>query len=291
MHQIITNIIVTGLIYSVFVLAIVLTFRIIGFADLTIEGSFSMGGAIIAMLINSDFNPVIGMLFAFLGGAVAGFATAALHCFLRINKLLSGIITLSILFTVNIRIMGRPNFPILNKITLFDYFDNKFIQIIILLVIAGFVFLFLYWLLSTKFGLHLRTTGENSKLLKKSGYNPTKYIIIGLVLSNGFIALSGSMLAQIQGFSDINMSGGLLITVITSLLVGEKIIKPTSVLKLLFAAVTGAFIFQFVIGFALKFNINPWDLKLLVALLFIIILVIEKLKKKTDQRNIGADFI
>jgi len=264
----------------------------IGFADLTIEGSFSLGAAILAILVKLGIHPLAALIVSMLIGGIAGFFTAAMHCFLGINKLLSGIIMLTILYTVNLRIMGRPNFPLLDTKLLFDYFPTKEYKVLFLFLLVLCIFVFLLWFLSTKFGLYLRATGENPSVIKKSGFNPNIFILTGLVIANGLIAFCGGVMAQFQGFSDINMGGGLLVSMLTSLIIGENILKPTSILKLLLAALIGAVIFQAIIAVCLRLGIHPWDLKLAIGIFFVLTLTIEKLKKNEGQnQNIGSDFI
>lgn len=281
-----------GMIYGIVTLALVISFRIIGFADLTIEGSFSLGGAIAAVSLNADLDPVTAVLLAILAGGIAGFFTAAIHCFIGINKLISGIITLTILYTANLRIMEKPNFQLLDIQLLFDSAQTPHGKLFMLMAIMAIVFVFLLWLLSTNFGLYLRATGENLSVVQKAGFNPKFFIIAGLILSNGLVAMSGAILAQVQGFSDISMGGGLLIGMLASLLIGENILPPTSVFRLLSAALIGAIAFQAIISIALRLGIHPWDLKLAIGIFFVLTLMMEKIKnRKKINLNIGSDFL
>jgi putative ABC transport system permease protein len=281
-----------GMIYGIVTLALVISFRIIGFADLTIEGSFSLGGAVAAVSLHANLDPVTAVLLSILAGGIAGFFTAAIHCFIGINKLISGIITLTILYTANLRIMEKPNFQLLDIQLLFDSAQTPHGKLFMLMAIMAIVFVFLLWLLSTNFGLHLRATGENLSVVQKAGFNPKFFIIVGLILSNGLVAMSGAILAQVQGFSDISMGGGLLIGMLASLLIGENILPPTSVFRLLAAALIGAIAFQAIISIALRLGIHPWDLKLAIGIFFVLTLMMEKIKnRKKLNLNIGSDFL
>ena len=280
-----------GIIFSIFVLGMIFSFRLLGFADLTIEGSFTMGGAIFSILSISGINPVFAFLLSILGGGLAGFATASLHCFLGINKLLSGIITLTLLYTLNLRIMGKSNLFI-DTPTLFSLVSYPWFDKVVLVFLCIVVFSLAKLLLSTNFGLYLRATGENDGLIRKLNYNPNKFIVIGLIISNALIAMSGSLFAQYVGYNDIGSGQGMLVSMLTAMIVGENIINPSSINRQLLAAFVGAIIFQFIYSFALEIGVNPIDLKFLIGVLLISFLAFAKYSsRKKINKNIGCDFI
>ena len=190
------DILFLSLMFSIFVGGITISFRLLGFADLTIEGSFTLGGAVCAVLLSNGTNPVLSMLIAIIIGSIAGLATASIHCFLKINKLLSGIIVLSMLYSVNLLVMTGPNVPLRGASTVFHYFDSNLASLLFMFIITALIFVILWWFLSTKFGLFLRATGENEKVVIRNGYHRNWFIITGLVISNGLIALSGAFFAQ-----------------------------------------------------------------------------------------------
>lgn len=184
-----------GIILSLFVLGMIVSFRLLGFADLTIEGSFTTGGAIFAILVGSGVNPILSISLSIIGGGVAGLLTASLHCYAGINKLLSGIITLTMLYTANLRIMGRSNIYI-EQTTILNFIKEPYYEILVLLTIGIAIFVLIKFFLSTNFGLYLRATGENESFVKNLKSNPKKFIIVGLIISNSLIALSGCLFAQ-----------------------------------------------------------------------------------------------
>lgn len=280
-----------GFIFSIFVLGMVISFRLLGFADLTIEGSFTSGGAIFAILLSCGINPVISMLVAIGGGGFAGLITASLNCFAGINKLLSGIITLTMLYTVNLRIMGRSNM-FLEKTTVLNYYDQPSVEFIILLAICLIVLILVKLFLSTNFGLYLRATGENELFIKNLKENPRKFIIIGLVISNSLIALSGCLFAQFVGYSDIGNGYGMLVSMLTAMIIGENILRPTTLDKQIISALIGAIAFQLLYSLALEAGVNPIDLKIIIGILLIFFIVLSKFGSKNKQsKNIGTNFI
>jgi putative ABC transport system permease protein len=280
-----------GIIFSIFVLGMIISFRLLGFADLTIEGSFTTGGAIYAITLNSGFNPFIALLLSISGGGIAGFFTAALHCYAGINKLISGIITLTILYTVNLRIMGRSNLYLENA-SLLNIVDNTWFELILLFLICTTVFVIVKLFLSTNFGLYLRATGENETFVKNLKVKPLKFIITGMVISNGLIALSGCLFTQYVGYSDIGNGYGMLISMLTAMIIGENILRPTTMNRLIITALIGAISFQFLYTIALEIGVKPVDLKIMIGFLLIAILIFTKIYNKGKlSKNIGASFI
>ena len=285
------GIIELAFIFSIFVLGMIISFRLLGFADLTIEGSFTSGGAIFAILLSNGINPYLSFLMAILGGGIAGLCTASLHCYAGINKLLSGIITLTMLYTVNLRIMGRSNMYMGNT-TMLNLFKQPWFEFSLLLLICLMIFLLVKLLLSTNIGLFLRATGENEVFVRNLKENPKKFIILGLVVSNSLIALSGCLFAQYVGYSDIGIGQGMLVSMLTAMIIGENIVRPTTLNRQIISSFFGAVVFQFLYSLALEIGVNPIDLKIMIGLLLISFLVFAKYSYKGGQsKNIGANFL
>jgi putative ABC transport system permease protein len=230
-------------------------------------------------------------LLAILGGGIAGLCTASLHCYAGINKLLSGIITLTMLYTVNLRIMGRSNMYMGNT-TMLNLFKQPWFEFSLLLLICLMIFLLVKLLLSTNIGLFLRATGENEVFVRNLKENPKKFIILGLVVSNSLIALSGCLFAQYVGYSDIGIGQGMLVSMLTAMIIGENIVRPTTLNRQIISSFFGAVVFQFLYSLALEIGVNPIDLKIMIGLLLISFLVFAKYSYKGGQsKNIGANFL
>lgn len=280
-----------GIIFSLFVLGMILSFRLLGFADLTIEGSFTTGGAIFAILLSNGINPFLSILISIIGGGVAGLLTASLHCYAGINKLLSGIITLTMLYTANLRIMGRSNIYI-EQTSVLNYINEPWYEFFVLLIIGVAIFILIKFFLSTNFGLYLRATGENESFVKNLKSNPKKFIIVGLIISNSLIALSGCLFAQYVGYSDIGNGNGMLVSMLTAMIIGENIVRPTTLNRQIISAIIGAISFQFLYSSALQLGVKPIDLKIMIGILLIAFLILTKYGYKGKQsKNIGANFI
>jgi putative ABC transport system permease protein len=285
------GIIELGIIFSIFVLGMIISFRLLGFADLTIEGSFTTGGAIFAITLNSGLNPFLSLILAILGGGIAGLFTAALHCFAGINKLISGIITLTMLYTVNLRIMGRSNLYLENT-TVLNISDSPWFELLLLVIVCTVVFVIVKLFLSTNFGLYLRATGENETFVKNLKVKPLKFIIVGMTISNALIALSGCLFTQYVGYSDIGNGYGMLVSMLTAMIIGENIIRPTTLNRLILTALLGAITFQFLYTLALEIGVKPVDLKIMIGFLLIAILVFTKVYDRGRlSKNIGTSFI
>ncbi|MCK9436630.1 MAG: hypothetical protein M0Q12_05420 [Synergistaceae bacterium] len=285
------GIIEMGIIFSLFVLGMILSFRLLGFADLTIEGSFTTGGAIFAILLSNGINPFLSILISIIGGGVAGLLTASLHCYAGINKLLSGIITLTMLYTANLRIMGRSNIYI-EQTSVLNYINEPWYEFFVLLIIGVAIFILIKFFLSTNFGLYLRATGENESFVKNLKSNPKKFIIVGLIISNSLIALSGCLFAQYVGYSDIGNGNGMLVSMLTAMIIGENIVRPTTLNRQIISAIIGAISFQLLYSSALQLGLKPIDLKIMIGILLIAFLILTKYGYKGKQsKNIGANFI
>lgn len=279
-----------GLLYSLAVLGFSFSLRMLAYADLTLEGSFVLGGVVTAVILREGQAVAWTLPAALLAGGLAGLLTASQHCFLRINKLLSGIITLAILYSLNLRIQGRPNESFYGLETVFDLLPVNANQLWCIVPISLVMFGLCWWLLNTRWGLFLRACGENENVVQKAGYDRRWFILVGIALSNALIALSGCLFSQYMGFSDINIGGGLIVIALTSLILGEIIFRPTTVTGFLLAIITGSVLCQLINTTCLYLNLHPSDHKGIVGLLLIGLIYFRKLiAQRQTKKPIGAE--
>ena len=281
------NTMILGLLYGLLVLGVFLTFRILNYADLTVDGSLPLGAAITATLIFNGTNPFLATLLAIPLGAAAGFITGILHTRFSITPLLSGILTMIGLYSINLRIMGRPNIPLLRHNTVFDLFSSAtglsdfLSQTVITLAVIVLSVIGLYLFLHTELGQALRGTGDNEVMLRSLGVNTDRMKIMGLAVSNALVALSGALIAQYQGFADINMGIGTIIIGLASVIIGEVALGVRSILGRLSAVVAGSILYRLAIALVLRIHfIEYTDLKLFTALLVTIALISPEISKK-----------
>jgi putative ABC transport system permease protein len=279
-----------GAVYGIAVLGLVMSFRITGCADLTMESSFTTGAAVNAVWIVAGLPAPLALLAGAGAGAIAGFCTASLHVRGGIKKLLSGIIMMTVLFSVNLRIMGRSNLPILGLPAVTDAFESAAGRALFMLAAFGSVLVATWYLLSTPFGHLLRATGESPRVVTKLGRNTAVYTVIGLMLANSLVALSGGLVAQSQGFSDVGMGVGLIVSAFASLVIGEALLPPHNVPRLLAGALVGCVIYQSALAIGLRLGISPWDLKIATGALLALAVIGKGTLGKSDVRlNIGTD--
>lgn len=276
-----------GLVYGFVAIGVYITFRVLAFPDLTVDGSFPLGGAVAAILIINGVNPWLATLGALGAGLVAGLGTSLLNTKLRINALLSGILMMVALYSINLMIMGRANIPLLREVTIFEQVAQFFntsttvtLAIIFAAILATIILAILNWFLHTEIGLALRATGENQQMVRGLGGDTDMTTILGVSISNGLVALSGAVIAQNQGFSDVGMGIGMIILGLASVIIGEGIFRPKNVTAILLAVVGGAFIYRLFIGVALRLGLPPTNLKLITAVLVIIALAVPYVQKK-----------
>lgn len=281
-----------GLLFAIMALGVYLTFRILNFPDLTVDGSFALGGAIGAKLIIDGFNPITATIIAMIAGAAAGAITGILTTKGKINGLLAGILTMIALYSVNLRIMDRANLPLLREDTLYTYvqdlhFPNLAIGGYTLLTgiaIVFFVFVMVMkvvidWFMHTQIGLGLRATGDNPAMIRSFGINTDSTTIIGLALSNALVALSGALVAQYQGFADVGMGIGMIVIGLASVIVGEVIFGSSSIFRATLAVLLGSVVYRLVIALALRAGLSPSDMKLITAVLVILALTLPNMVK------------
>lgn len=294
-----------GLILSLLALGVYISFRIFSFPDITTEGSITMGAAIAAILLVKGCNPILATVIAFAGGMAAGATTGILHTKFKIHGLLSGILVMTALYSVNLHIMGKSNVPLLSETTLATYADQfgqkitghepfKFlhweigvhdasvlIASFIGIVVIGFL---LYLFFRTNLGTSMRATGDNPQMIRALGVNVESRIVLGLALSNGLVALSGALLAQYQGFADVQMGIGMVVWGLASVIIGEALVGSTSLGLLITGAVMGSVLFRLLVAIALRWGLNPNDLKLITAIFVFVALVLPNVMRKLKKK-------
>lgn len=295
-----------GLIYAVMALGVYLTFKILDFPDLTVDGSFTTGAATAAVMIVNGSDPLLAMLVAFLAGCAAGLITGLLHAKGNINPLLSGILTMLALYSINLRIMGQANVPLLGEETVISKLNDGYaslrdnamtwlpdgslkgswVSVVLLIVVVLVIKLVLDWLLSTDMGLALQATGDNEDMVRSYGVSTDRMKIIGLMLSNGLVALCGSLVAQFQGAADISMGIGLILVGLASVILGQAIFGTRNVFVATAAAAAGSVIYQLAIHLALEAGLNPNDMKLISAILVVAALLLPQWKGFNRLKNL-----
>jgi putative ABC transport system permease protein len=276
------------------VIGVYLTFRILDFPDLTVDGSLPLGAAISAVAITSGINPFLSLFFALAGGFIAGMVTAFLNTKFKILHLLASILTMIALYSINIRIMSGPNVALLGVDTVFDSVTrlgvpSHYAGLIIFGGFALLVLFFIIWFLSTELGQAVLATGDNPQMIRSLGVNTGTIIILGVGLSNGLVALSGALVAQNQGAADVGMGIGTIVAGLASVIIGETVFGCRTMGRAFTAALLGSIVYRLAIALALglefgTFRFNPSDLNLITALLVIGALITPNLKKRLIQR-------
>ncbi|AYB43638.1 ABC transporter permease [Virgibacillus sp. LDC1] len=271
-----------GLLYALMALGVYITFRILDFPDLTVDGSFTTGAAIAAILITNGVNPWLATLAAFAGGMLAGICTGLLHTKGKINGLLSGIIMMIALYSINMRIMGKPNISLSQEANIFGSIDPIYIMLVI--VIIGKLLLDAFF--RTDLGLALRATGDNKRMIRSFGANTDTTTILGLSISNGLVALSGAVVAQQSSFADISSGIGMIVIGLASVIIGEAVLGTGSVFRTTLAVVCGSIIYRIVVAAAYEIEwLEASDLKLITAIIVIIALVVPTINRAMKQRS------
>lgn len=271
-----------GFLYALMSMGVYITFRILNFPDLTVDGSFTTGASIAAVMMINGYAPWSSSLAAFIGGLAAGACTGILHTKGKINGLLSGILMMIALYSINLRIMGQPNTSLRGSDTLFADISPLIMMPIFVLVIKLLLDLFLH----SDFGLALRATGDNPLMIKSLGVNTDHTKIFGVSLSNGLVALSGAMIAQQSGFADISMGIGMIVIGLASVIIGEAIFGAGTVFRATLAVILGSIIYRIVVAIALRVEwFDASDLKVITALIVIVALVLPTLQRKMAQKK------
>ncbi len=271
-----------GIIWGIMAIGVFITFRILDFADLTVDGSFATGGCTYAILLSVGFPAAPAFLIAFLAGTLAGLITALLHCYLGIPGILAGILTQLMLWSINLKILGRAILNVANRDSLIslNMSSGVYTTIPIVLGIALAIIILLYWFFGTKFGSSIRSTGSNPDMSKANGININSRKIVALMLSNGIVALGGAILAQFQGSAEINMGRGAIVIGLAAIIIGSTIgakLSKNFAVSLLFV-LAGGIIYFFVYQLIVFFTNEPELLKMLSAIVVAIFLAIPYIK-------------
>lgn len=285
-----------GIVFGLMSLGVYLTFRVLDFPDLSVDGTLPLGAAVSAAMIHAGGNPQLSLIAAMAAGMAAGAVTAVISTKLRILNLLAGILTMIALYSINIRIMGAPNLALLNRPTVFDALQGLGIPphvlplaldaVVLLVLLIG-----LERFLHTSFGLALRATGDNPRMVAAQGFNTHTAIIVGVALSNGMVALSGALLAQSFGSADVGMGLGTIIAGLASVIIGETLVGERTVLVALVSVLLGSVLYRLAIAAALSFrfgsiSLEPSDLNLITALLVALALAFPQVRRRLKGRAI-----
>ena len=296
-----------GLILSVLALGVYISFRIFDFPDITAEGSITLGAAVAATLLVAGVNPIAATAAAFCAGMAAGSVTGVLHTKFKINGLLSGILVMTALYSVNLHVMGRSNVPLLSSTTFGNYAEDAarvlgitatsvellgwdvsvrdasiFVGVFGAIVIMGFL---LDRFFRTHLGTAMRATGDNSQMIRALGVDVGAMVILGLAVSNGLIAVSGALLAQYQGFADVQMGIGMLVWGLASVIIGEALVGVRSLGLSIVGTIMGSVLFRLLVAMALRWGVDPNDLKLITAVFVFGALVLPSLLGKLRSRK------
>lgn len=290
-----------GLILSLLALGIYISYRVFDIADITADGSITLGASICAVLIVRGANPLLATLAGFAGGLAAGTITGILQARFRINALLSGILVMTGLYSVNLHVMGKSNVPLLSGTSLTTWADRlgqtwssssdvdllgwlvsarDLVTLLAMLGVVIAVSLALYCFFRTELGTAMRAAGDNQQMIRALGVNVERYRIMGLALSNGLVALSGALLAQYQGFADAQMGIGMVVWGLASVIIGESLTGSRSLGLAIYGAVAGSVLFRLLVAMALRWGLNPNDLKLVTALFVFAALVLPQVLRR-----------
>ncbi|RKQ33459.1 ABC transporter permease [Oceanobacillus halophilus] len=301
----------SGIIYAIMALGVYLTFRVLDFPDLTVEGSFVTGAAVAAFSIINGIPPIIATLLAAVAGFIAGCITGVLHTKGKINSLLAGILMMTALYSINLRIMGQPTLSLLNETTLFGQLEEMWKSIgldsmlngilsalgleqlpstwavlIIMVFITFAIKILTDYYLKTEVGLALRAIGDNKKMIRSLSANTDSLIIVGVGFSNALVALAGGLIAQLGGFSDVNMGLGLIVIGLASIIIGEALFGTKTVVRATLAVILGAVIYRIIVTLALRVDfLETGDMKLITAVIVVAALVTPKIIQSRREKR------
>jgi putative ABC transport system permease protein len=298
-----------GLILSLLALGVFISFRIFEFSDITADGSLTLGGAVVAVLLVAGAHPVLATTAAFAAGAVAGATTGVVHTRFGINRLLSGILVMTALYSINLHVMGKSNLPLLRERTLASIAESWGASVLgggvvnvagwevnsrdlsllaASLFVVAVVSAALYLFFRTNLGTAMQAAGDNAQMIRALGVNVDHMVVLGLALSNGLVGLSGALLTQYQGFADVQMGIGILVWGLASIIIGEALVGVRQLGFLIVGAVMGSVLFRLLVAIALRGGLNPNDLKLITAAFVFVALVLPTLLRKMTARRGGS---
>ena len=277
-----------GILWGAMVLGVYITYKLLNIADLTADGSFAFGGCVCAvMIVNFKMNPLLALVFATFAGMLAGFVTGALHTIFEIPAILAGILTQISLWSINLRVMGKSNIPLLKTDTIFSWLtdaagvDNAVSGVILGGIIIVFIIIILYWFFGTELGSSLRATGNNEAMIRALGVNTGYAKLLALIISNGLIGLSGGLIVQSQKYADINAGTGAIVIGLAAIVIGEVVIgKVISFWMKLLAAVVGSIVYFVIRSIVLQLGMDANDMKMLSAIIVALALAVPVMSAK-----------
>ncbi len=295
------NVVEQGALYGILSIGVLLTYRIIGVSDLSVEGSFPLGAVVSAVIIINGGSPWLGLVASLVAGLLAGMMTGLLHVKLKISSLLSGILVMTGLYSINLMIAGgRSNLPLLKEKTLFDTvwlkdlgapeMIVKYYRLILLLIIVFIIKFVVDWILSTKLGYLLKVTGDNEGLVTVLGHDVGRVKIIGLAIANGFVALSGGVAASVGRYYDVSLGVGMIVMGLSSVMLG-LLLLGNSKAKLTTQALVGSIVYRLIVALAIRFGMEPQHMKLVTVMIFLVAIVLNNAsisinyKDKKGARN------
>jgi putative ABC transport system permease protein len=291
--EVIIGILEEGLVYAIMALGVYITYRILDFPDLSVDGTFPLGSAIAAVLIVKGINPLLTLPIAFLAGGLSGILTGLIHVRLKVRDLLSGIIMMTALYSLNLRIAGSANLPIFSKSSIFDnpllnriipdYF-RPYLVLAILLIIAAIMKLILDIYLKTRSGYLLRAVGDNDTLVTSLAKDKGTVKIVGLAIANAYVALAGSIYAQMSGFFEVSTGTGTVVIGLASVIIGTNLFKRMP-LRATTSVIIGSILYKACVAAAISFGMEARDLKLITSILFLLILVVSHDRKRRVKAN------
>lgn len=292
--SIILGVIEEGLVYAIMALGVYITYKILDFPDLSVDGTFPLGGAITAVLVLAGVNPLIALFFAFIAGALAGCITGIIHVKLKVRDLLSGIIVMTALYSVNLRLVGKSNVaffnsdsifsnPLINKIMPQGLSEVSVIVILVVIVLIAKILLDLF--LKTRSGYLLRAVGDNETLVTSLAKDKGTVKILGLSIANGLAALAGSVYCQQKGFFDISMGTGTIVIGLANVIIGTKLLRRFGAIKATTAVIVGSIVYKACVSLAIFFGMEASDLKIITSALFLGILVISNGREKKVKNH------
>jgi putative ABC transport system permease protein len=295
-----------GLILSLLALGVFISFRIFAFPDITAEGSVTLGGSIVAVLLVAHVHPVLATLVAFAAGALAGSITGIIHTRFGINRLLSGILVMTALFSVNLHVMGKSNVPLMSERTVASIAEawgtrlfgvpvlsvlgwevsTRDVSVLLLaLLVAIVVAASLYLFFRTNLGTAMQAAGDNDQMIRALGVNVNTMIVLGLALSNGLIAAAGALLTQYQGFADVQMGIGMVVWGLASIIIGEALVGVRQLGFVITGAIMGSVLFRLLVAIALRGGLNPNDLKVITASFVFAALVLPDVARRVGRKK------
>lgn len=289
--DILINVLEGGFIFSIASIGVYITYKILDFPDLSVDGTFPLGAAVTALCLMKGMNPLLACVISFAAGAIGGMITGILHVKLKITNLLSGILVMIGLYSINLRIMGKSNIPLFGKSTIFS---GNIMPLAIILIFAIISKILLDLFLNTKLGFMLKAVGDNEELVTSLAVDKDKIKVLGLMISNGLVAMSGSIMAQYQGFSDVGMGTGIVVMALAAVIMGNSIFKEGNILKGTTLTIIGALVYKASVAIALKLGLPPTDLKLITSVIVVLALWLNNKKlsfKISKKSSLGGESI